>query len=142
MTHNRLKHINIEVQKVWYSEKMCLENPTKLYIFGDNTLRKGYAGQAQIRHCQNSYGIVTKTNPGLNINDFFTDNKLIDKIAIDDDIEMLVQYLNSPGSIQTVVFPGDGLGTGLSDMQNKCPELLKHLNKRLFDIFGIDYGIN
>lgn len=38
-------------------------------------------------------------------------------------------------------FPEHGLGTGLSEMPNRCPLLFKRMNEVLYERFGIDYRI-
>ena len=42
------KEYKIEIAEYFYSEEVCLLNPNKLFIYGDNTCRYGKAGQAQI----------------------------------------------------------------------------------------------
>ena len=62
----------IEVQEL-YSVKDCLDNPHKLYIFGDNLIGVGKGGQAIIRDCPNTFGIPTKRLPHRENNAFFSD---------------------------------------------------------------------
>ena len=45
-------------------------HPDEIFVFGDNTLRKGTAGAAALRVCPNSYGFLTKKFPN-NRNDSF-----------------------------------------------------------------------
>ncbi len=141
MSHDKRLQIESFKQKEWFSVEQCNRNYKSLYIFGDNTIRKGNAGQAGIRNCSNSYGIATKHLPSIGSSSYFSDDDISSKEIIDLDIDTLIKFLNSDeNQFLNIIFPGDGLGTGLSDMQNKCPELLKHLNDRLKTIFGINYG--
>lgn len=39
------------------------ENPDHIFVFGDNTLRRGKKGAAMLRDEPNSYGFVTKKRP-------------------------------------------------------------------------------
>jgi len=130
--------MKVEVQKDWYSINQCKNNPNKLYIFGDNFIRKGYGGQAQIRDCQNSFGIATKFAPGTYEKDYFSDimyDQCINIIKMD--IDDLLQYLSTTSIIDTVIFPVDGLGTGLSELPTRAPKVYKFLNDELFKNFGI-----
>ena len=124
----------VEIQKEFFSIDQCMENPTKLYIFGDNVRRVGRAGQAVIRDCRNSYGIATKLLPSVNSNAFFRDNSDYHKKIIEDDLTNL-RSLTTKYDI--VTFPRDGIGTGLSQMPHKCPSLFRFLSIRLYEIFGI-----
>ena len=45
-------------------------HPDEIFVFGDNTLRKGTAGAAALRGCPNTYGFLTKKKPN-NRNDSF-----------------------------------------------------------------------
>ena len=125
----------IILQKEWYTVEQCKNNPNNLYIFGDNTLRIGKAGQAIIRDCKNSFGIATKINPGMKINDFMKDDIQSLKI-IKQDILGLIKISKSYNNI---IFPYSGLGRGLSDMPNKCPLLYEILKDKLHIYFGIKY---
>lgn len=107
-------------------------NPDVLYIFGDNYARAGRGGQAaEMRGEANAHGIATKWNP----RDCFSD-EVFDIIAliIDEDLKKVkIQMLAN----RTVVFPLDGIGTGLSEMPTRAPKCWAYLCERLTDL-----GIN
>ena len=124
-------------QDKWYNVDQCLEESDSLFIFGDNTIRKGKGGQAQIRDCKNSFGIATKLYPSMKESSFFDDSEKCFDI-IDKEIDNLKNIISTT-DYKTIVFPADGLGTGLSDLQNRAPKLLEHLNKRLVEAFEIQY---
>jgi hypothetical protein len=96
------------------------KNPDVLYIFGDNLKRVGYGGQAaHMRDEPNAVGIATKKSPGMSDSDFFSDNELKDNIAsINKDFERVVKHIQMGG---IVVFPSDGIGTGLSELPKRAP---------------------
>lgn len=52
-------------------EKYLVENPTHVFVFGDNTLRVGNGGAAALRHLPNTYGFITKKKPTHNDEDFY-----------------------------------------------------------------------
>ena len=125
----------IIIQKEWYSVKQCRDNPRNLYIFGDNTFRKGKAGQAQIRDEVNSFGVCTKWAPNMSEGAFFKDFENCMKI-VDRDLDELIKQKDKWDNI---VFPYDGLGTGLSDMPNKAPLLYRIMKDKLYLHFGVKY---
>ena len=108
-------------------------NPDRLYVFGDNTLRVGMGGQAkEMRHEPNAVGIATKWTPSMDDAAFFSDGQLyqIRQIWIED-TERLVTHLFEGG---TVVWPTDGIGTGLSKVPTKAPlvwEMMEQFRKDL-----------
>ena len=70
-----VKVINVVVQEAWYSIEQCKANPRSIYVFGDNLLRVGEAGQASIRSCNNAIGIATKKKPSMLDSSFFSDKE-------------------------------------------------------------------
>lgn len=114
-------------------------NPNKIYVFGDNNQRRGKGGQAIIRDEPNAFGIITKEEPNnteaafmddefLNSNPFGKSNKE----RIDEDIAKI----KTDG--RPVVFPKDGIGTGLAKLRQKAPLTFAYLNQRLQEEFGFN----
>lgn len=129
--------MKIEIQNEWFSLEQCKANPKKLYVFGDNTMRYGEGGQAQIRTAENSIGIATKLLPSMEENSFFDDSYEQYMIVADDIKNMLVKFKD--GNYETLVLPADGFGTGLSKMPEKSPALFKWLHEILSEVLNIDY---
>jgi hypothetical protein len=130
--------MQIEVKADYYSKKDCQANPMSLYVFGDNTVRKGSGGQAIIRGELNSIGIATKLKPSNSDEEFMSDNDLQEnKKIINNDIYRIKELYNN-AIYNTIVFPYAGLGTGLSQMQVRCPRTFMYLNERLLDEFGFN----
>ena len=126
--------MKIIVQEEWYTREDCLTKPDHLFIFGDNMMRIGYAGQAQIRGINNCLGVATKRSSGMGVNDFFS-NQL-------DEVETLHTDLKNIKDIMVwdkwnIVFPKDGLGTGLSQLPRRSPTINKFLADKLEEYFGI-----
>jgi hypothetical protein len=118
----------------YYSVDLLNSKLDHLFIFGDNLIGKGLAGQAIIRNCVNSYGIPTKKYPSNKHGSFFDDSEYEENIkhiknAID----------NIPKGYEYIVFPTDGLGTGLAGLPTKAPKTFTFLNKYINDIFGKIY---
>ena len=129
--------MKVEIQKSWFSTTECEENKNKLYVFGDNMIRRGNGGQATIRDCTNSIGLATKRLPSMYEDSFFADREDEFRI-VEEDIERLLQIFNE-GDYDILVLPADGLGTGLSKMPEKSPNLFKYLNKSLEQKLNIEY---
>jgi len=116
-----------------YSRDEVKANPDKIYIFGDNTIRRGTGGQAQIRHNENAFGIATKLFPSNKPDSFMSDSDLqANKDIIDSDIAKI----KDDG--RPMVFPKDGLGTGLAKLKEKAPQTYAYLKQRLLEEFGFN----
>lgn len=118
----------------WYSIDQCRKNPTACFIFGDNyNMRAGNGGQAIIREQENAIGICTKWNPGSKDVDFFND-KDYDKIVglIEEDINKIDLYIEEK-EFKSIVFPFQGIGTGLAALQTKAPRIFCYLTLRLLE---------
>lgn len=126
----------IIVQNEYYSAKQTTNNPNTLYVFGDNCQRFGKGGQAKIRSCPNTFGIRTKRYPGTNMEDYFYDCDEHKQIIITDCKNLRELYIMNV--YDNIVFPKDGLGTGLSQLPQKAPETFKLLCSLLKEYFNIN----
>lgn len=108
-------------------------NPDILYVFGDNTQRVGMGGQAgEMRGEPNAVGVATKVTPAASPGAYFSDSAYVANCArIDADLEPLEAHLLAGG---TVVFPLDGIGTGLSEMPERCPKTFTYLETRIKEL--------
>ena len=132
-----VKVINVVVQEAWYSIEQCKANPRSIYVFGDNLLRVGEAGQASIRSCNNAIGIATKKKPSMEKSAFFSD-KEYDKLEpfLKKEMDKIINILFS-NDLDTLVFPKDGLGTGLSKLPQMAPKVFLALSALLYKTFNI-----
>lgn len=129
--------INVIVQEDWYSLRQCEKNPQTLYVFGDNTEETGSGGQAQIRYASNSIGIPTKRKPSMSEDSFF-DDSIVQFLKVEQAISNILAELLK-GAYTTIVFPADGLGSGLSKMPEKSPILFDYIQDRLHDTLGVTF---
>ena len=125
--------MKVEIQKEWFSIEQCNQNPNKIYVFGDNDIRRGQAGQAKIRYCKNAFGIPTKRLPSMNKNAFYRDSESDMKNMITS-LQKLYK-LAKKGNI--IVFPESGLGTGLAKMNTYSPKVFNEMN-RIIQTYFID----
>jgi len=135
-------------QKMIYREDIQ-SNPDILYVFGDNLERVGRGGQAkEMRGEPNSFGIATKRlcdhgYPECYFHD--TQKDVIDILCTEfDRLERKLQQStkHSYGQLgwlyirhwKGVVIPMDGLGTGLSKLQDYAPKALDYIETRINDL--------
>ena len=115
---------------------MAEANPDCLFVFGDNEKKFGCGGQASIRYCSNAYGIPTKKSPTMANSAFFTDSEYDKNVAhIDKAIA------NIPSGYDTIVFPSDGLGTGLAELPKRAPKTYAYLVSAINKRFGKLYDL-
>lgn len=106
-----------------------IANPQALYVFGDNEERWGLGGQArEMRGESNAYGVATLKAPGL----FWSEHGSARQCAvIDADLEPIILALQFK---RLVIFPLDGIGTGLADLANRSPTTFAHLERRVAEL--------
>jgi hypothetical protein len=107
-------------------------NPNALFVFGDNDMRKGYGGLAkELRGEPNAVGIRVKKSPLLQEGAYYTDEEYEQNCKkISDDIQKIVKSVDS-GEYGILVFPTNGIGTGLAKMRFYCPNTFFFLNQTL-----------
>jgi hypothetical protein len=123
------------IYQKWISRDDLQANPEARYVFGDNTQRRGLGGQAkEMRGEPNAIGIVTKWYPDTPNAAFFRDDDFhIDIIhqGVNDDLEMVMEAIEQK---RTVIWPLDGIGTGLSRLPQNAPDLwgaMEHARKEI-----------
>jgi len=102
------------------SPDLCKAHPEKVFVFGDNSKRWGKRGQAAIRDEPNSHGVATKWYPAMQDYSFFKSGDTKARNLILSDFKPIKQFLAEG---KTVVFPADGLGTGLAKLPETAPDL-------------------
>ena len=102
------------------TRKEVQSNPTTLYLFGDNDIRKGLGGQAkEMRGESNTIGISTKKMPNNEESSFKTDRELEqNKKIIINDINKAIKEWNT-GKYNKLVIPQ--IGVGLASLPTKAP---------------------
>lgn len=106
---------------------MMRAEPGTLFAFGDNIGRKDNGGQArEMRGEPNAVGIPTKWLPSMSAEAFFTDADF-DRVrsAIEVPLGRLAQHLANGGH---VVWPEDGIGTGLAELATRAPRIFAYIN--------------
>jgi len=130
--------MKIEIQKEWFDANIVMRNLNNIYVFGDNLQRVGNGGQAQIRPCTNTRGVATKRYPQM-LNDSFFSDDLSELIELTKDIRSLnILHKDRRNDHKTLIFPYDGLGTGLSELSLRSPFINQQLGLMLKFYFNID----
>ncbi len=121
---NLTNQVSIVVYGFWTVDD-CRRCPGCLFVFGDNLINKGKAGQAVIRDEPNTIGIPTKKRPSWNKEDFFTDDEYYDNIEAIVIIKTRIIELMRSGVYRHLILPSAGWGTGLALLDKKAPQTFK-----------------
>lgn len=101
------------------TRQMLKDEPEKLFVFGDNLVRKGFGGQAKaMRGEKNAVGIPTKKYPSMQLNAFLSDSDY--KSWLDESSKDFLRLLRHDGII---IWPENGIGTGLAKLEEKSPKI-------------------
>lgn len=124
-----------------WTAKTAKENPTWLFLFGDNDKGVGKKGQALLRGQPNAVGIPTKKTARLYSSAFYTDEeyetnckKITDALAHADDV--LQQ-----GNYEAIVLSSGGLGTGLAQLDQRAPRTFAFLGMVMDDWIQAHLGV-
>lgn len=122
-----------------YSRELIRNHPEAIFVFGDNMFRQGMGGQAQAaRYETNALGIVTKKSPDhTNEAFFYTPELKYYKWASYNDFNLLHMYAADKYDI---VIPEDGIGTGLSRLQETAPNILNYIEEEF--LFVVKLALN
>lgn len=117
----------------WIRREDLKNNPKTIYVFGDNMREIGMGGQArEMRGEPNAIGVVTKWSPSMSDAAFFSDNDLGQvKLIINSQFKEIESYLQKG---HNVIFPEDGLGTGLSQLPTRAPKILEYIENKIEDL--------
>ena len=115
------------------SREDLIANRDAVYVFGDNMTRTGLGGQArEMRYEPNAIGVPTKWRPSMTDDAFFNDedyDKVVNVLEKDFDA---IKVALARG--KNVVFPADGLGTGLSQLQTRSPKIFQYIENSIVEI--------
>lgn len=114
--------------KKFISRDFVRAHPDWRFVFGDNLARSGHGGQAgAMRGEPNAIGVSTKYAPGCGGADYFNNSQAC--------VEHVCRDLDMVESVLIariiVVWPLDGIGTGLSEWRTRAPRLLAEVDNWL-----------
>jgi hypothetical protein len=106
------------------SPALCQINPEATFVFGDNLINKGEAGQAIIRKEPNAFGVPTKKLPSMSSDAFFSDSQS-EYDAVRVTLKRLWTIHLKGGAI---VLPKAKIGSGLARLQGNAPKIAKMID--------------
>lgn len=113
-----------------YTRELIKSFPDTLFVFGDNMARSGYGGQArEARGEPNAVGIPTKWAPTSAPEAFFKDEDF-DKVIPIIDAHFLTLHLH----FGKVIWPEDGIGTGLAELDLRAPKIFSYIERKLLEL--------
>ena len=108
-----------------YSREEIRANRDKFYVFGDNMRRVGFGGQAySARGEPNAIGIPTLWEPHRPFKDMAFPSV---KDEIDAGFDRVTELLKAG---VTVVWPEDGIGSGLARLEESAPAIWNYIVMR------------
>ena len=133
-THN---DISYQIYSGRWTRDEVQRDSRRLYVFGDNDQRVGNGGQAVIRHLPNSIGLRTKSAPGIEPGDYWTDDDFARNcIHFEQDITYIFRHAYAY-NLEIVLSEG-GYGTGLAYLSENAPKTFAYVSRRLNQLFGFD----
>lgn len=116
----------------WYTREEIRATPDTLFVFGDNLARVGLGGQAAAARGEpNAVGLPTKASPAEYLTDADYDRVFY---AAAPEMDRLTEHLRRGGA---VVWPRDGIGTGLADLKNRAPRVYSEYSRFLVYLVGL-----
>lgn len=108
--------------------QMLTENPDWVFVFGDNTLRRGNGGAAILRHHPQSYGFITKKYPTY-VDDAFYTPEEYQEIYKQEVEKLKKEVINNPNKIFLISLIGAGLANRHKIFENVIhPSIKKDLD--------------
>jgi hypothetical protein len=102
------------------TKKYLLENPDKIFVFGDNLLRRGHGGAAALRDMENSYGFFTKKAPDNKDSSFFRPKEY--KKVYEEEIKSLIIFIEKRPNKEFLI---SKLGGGLANKYNIFEKIIE-----------------
>jgi hypothetical protein len=113
------------------TKEYLANNPTHIFVFGDNKLRYGKGGAAILRDCKNSYGFITKRAPNNKDSSFY---KPIDYVSTF--TKELAKLIDKIESEPENIFLISKLGSGLANKYKIYETIIKPELDRLVEIYN------
>lgn len=126
-----------------YSPGLCGQNRSKIFVFGDNTIKTGKGGQACIRDCPNVAGVATKMLPTMEEKAFFSEERFLEAIGhIAFDLDAVDKHLKDG---KDVIIPLDengeiSLGLGLAELDKRAPSVYAFICEAV-EMLAEKYGV-
>jgi len=107
------------------------ENPNHIFVFGDNTVRRGKGGAAKFRGYPNTYGFITKKYPNNYDSSFYRPDEY--KTIFKKELHKLKEELHLNSHKQFLI---SALGAGLANKYDIWNLIIKPALLELNDTFS------
>ena len=97
------------------------KNPNHIFVFGDNLLRKGFAGAAILRNEPNTYGFITKKYPSNDDKSFFKPEEY-KEFFLKELQKLELEIKKTPNNLWLI----SSIGSGLANKYNIWEKIIKH----------------
>jgi hypothetical protein len=102
------KEMNEDYKNSIVTPKYLADNPDHIFVFGDNTVRRGKGGAAKLRDYPNTYGFITKLYPNNRDASFYKPEEY--KSVFKNEITKLqFEIVNNPDKTYLISKLGAGL---------------------------------
>jgi len=95
------------------TEELLNKYPNLVFVFGDNTIRKGLGGAAKLRYLPNTYGFITKKFPDNKPSSFYTQEEYRGVFA-----KEIIKLIERISGSRHEMFLISRLGGGLANRYN------------------------
>jgi len=110
--------------KKYITREYLISHPNEIFVFGDNTIRKGYGGGAKLRNLPNTYGFITKKYPNYYDYSYYRLNEY--RSVLKKEIEKLTSVIEAnPNKKFLISKLGGGLANKYGIWRIIKPELIK-----------------
>ena len=112
------------------TKKYLINNPKHIFVFGDNSIRRGKGGGARFRYLHNTYGFITKRFPSNRYDSFYKPNEYLP--IYDREIKELIKTIKFHQDRKYLI---SKLGSGLANKHNIFEEIIEPRIKRDLSIY-------
>ncbi len=113
------------------TKEYLANNPTHIFVFGDNLLRRGRGGAAILRDCKNTYGFITKREPNNKASSFYKPSDYLSTFS-----KELVKLMTKIEAEPENTFLISQLGSGLANRHKIYQKIIKPILAKLDEKYG------
>jgi len=125
---------NIKEDFMIITKEYLNNNPNYIFVFGDNTLRKGKGGAAKLRDEPNSYGFITKKYPNNQNNSFYKPEEY--QYVFDIEFEKLKDLIIKNPNKKFLI---SKLGAGLANKYHIFEEIIEPQLQKLKKYLNVSF---
>lgn len=133
-----LEKMRIKIKKIndgyLISEEYLIANPDKIFVFGDNTIRRGKGGAAKLRDLPNTYGFITKKYPNNKDESFFRPDEYREVFKTEM-LKLIKEIRKNPDKTYLI----SKFGYGLANKYNIFEKVIKPGSKILEKYYNVEF---